>query len=142
MKKYIICCSSSENTGKTSVIFRIFNLLKKDDGIVRFPDDDNGQSDDLYAIMEYKNKKIAIASTGEESEDFKKALQEKPDLILCACRTKGYTREFVQKQKGYEKIWITPIKIDNCTNKEYIDFANDNSSECVFQIINKLLLEF
>jgi hypothetical protein len=123
MRKIFILKGKS-NTGKTSKINRIVDWIINTHGAPNTVNFDlNKFEKDVFGVLEVKNLTIGINSSGDNQEEvqnierLKLDCDEYPDIILCACRTKGKGRRYLDSNFNYAKGWL----------KVYFDVKEYNS---------------
>lgn len=133
MKKLVIANWGSAQQGKSSSIKQVFELLRK-----KYPYDILINGADIKAIVNVNGVKIGIESQGDPNsrifdsiDDFVKA---GCDIIVCACRSWGETRNKVTSlnKSGYDIIWTQNDKSDNIGHH---DTLNKLYAEHVIKII-------
>lgn len=118
-KPKIIALWGKESRGKTHTLNLVATLLKLNRGATiiqgEIPTD---LSEDSIYIIKYHNKKIGIATYGDDGKTLSKAfgdIENDCDLYICATRTKDSSVEFVRS--GYFNIvWVErwSITTENC----------------------------
>lgn len=96
--KEVIVLWGKGDRGKTTtlklLIEELINLgAKKIDG------GDSNLTNDIWAILEYKNKKIGIVTVGDDQQSLKKyfdKLNNECDIYICASRTKGISCDYIK----------------------------------------------
>ena len=112
MKKTILCLFGPANIGKTASIRRINEILQSDGAKL-----EKVSLDEYDICKEYmfKTHKIGLLSLGDPVSDQPKYLDQLAaddcDVIICASRSKGTTRDAVSKiaSSNYELYWISPL---------------------------------
>lgn len=110
MNETVIVIYGPSNLGKSETVRETANLL-----LAAFPNHSiqviNAGSDITY-IVDIMGVKIGIESQGDPGSRLFQSLQtfviQGCDIIVCACRTSGMTREWVAdlyRQHQYEIIW-------------------------------------
>jgi len=100
--------------------------------------------DDIYAILDYRNRKIGIASMGDPGsgqEEYLRRMveEERCEIIVCASRTKGGTVDCVDRyarKYGYRLVWLSPFAGYGQINRNLL---NDLSGDAVVRLIGNLL---
>lgn len=91
----VIVLNGVANTGKTTTLNLLNNLINPDNPAT------NLREDDKYTFT-YKGKTISIATPGdyktEIEENIKYARKENCDFLVTASRTKGYGKELLREQ--------------------------------------------
>lgn len=116
----IITVFGLENSGKTTLIWNVFNKLLEEDGELTYFQLTGNDTNDFHAIVVWKGKVIAICSIGDKSdgddgryieEGIKVAIEYKAELLLNAMSdffdetTNFLTKEIFDKMNSeYEKI--------------------------------------
>ncbi|PIN85908.1 hypothetical protein COV19_07495 [Candidatus Woesearchaeota archaeon CG10_big_fil_rev_8_21_14_0_10_44_13] len=114
--KTIVVIRGKSNTGKTTTIKR---ALKEIFGIEIY-----NPNKDIALLFKHKDKMIAIISMGDvlyKIEEYFDKMEEKFDMMICACRTKGDTITFFEEKK-------------NMYNMEFIDKVENNEEEAISKI--------
>lgn len=102
----IIAINGKENTGKTTTIKEINQLLKSE-----YPTSKREyeiHKPDIRVIITINGVKIGIESQGDPGRLPKSILlfvENQCDIIVCATRSKGQTIKLIKKQENYEIIW-------------------------------------
>jgi len=136
--KTIICIWGNAGIGKTSVIKRVFDKLNVS---ALAPIEEPG--DDIYAILDYRNRKVGIASMGDpgsgQDEYLRRMVEDEAcEIIVCASRTKGWTVECVDmyaQKHGYRLVWVSPFAGYGQINRNLL---NDLSSDAIVRLICNL----
>ena len=115
-KGIIIAARGKHDTGKTTAVNHVLSwlvqngaaVLKKD--VIEY---DGGKTDDFSAVLEYQGIRIGISSMGDPGVEQEKILNgfiaDGCRVILCACRTKGATKEpIVALRKCWDVYFIVP----------------------------------
>jgi hypothetical protein len=112
MKKIFILKGKSE-TGKTSKINQtaewIINSYVTPNTIGL---DTSNYLKDTNGILTVKNLTIGFNSSGDNEWEVKKidnlklSNDDSPDIIICACRTKGKGRKYINDNYNYSKGWL------------------------------------
>lgn len=146
--KTIIAISGVSNQGKTQTIKKVARVLlgNSKDQNIEFGLDEN----DCKMMFTYKDHKIGIESQGDPCSRLKASLNSfvvsKCDLILCACRTRGETLEYVKKtaeEKQYRLIKGSNFHLINVASidpeqKDY-ELLNSLYAKQVIILIDKLI---
>lgn len=94
----IICLFGKADSGKTTTLKMVFDLLKDKLDVLA----DLSEGNDITIVLSDEKKKIAIISAGDSEDDLKKGFNAvtvfAPELVICAARSKGETRKFVYEQ--------------------------------------------
>lgn len=113
MNKLVIANKGRSYHGKTQSLKKVIGELldNKATEIVGTRDGDHNNKDaDERVILDYKGIHIGIETQGDPGSRLLKSLeyfvQENCEIIVCACRIKGETRQQVEglQKKGYEII--------------------------------------
>ena len=144
MKKTMICVIAPTNTGKTTTIKKLHELLGGKEG-----KRNNGH--DFIDVLMYGGVKIGCESAGDPpGEEQKEAIEhlmdkEKCDIIISASRTRGVTVNNawdLLSQYGYDIIWFTPAYVYDPLNGSvdniYDVFAQKNA-ETLMELIRQLI---
>ena len=140
--KTIIAVWGAKNTGKTTVILKTYEKLLDLGAIIE--KQTGSPSNDIYAILNYKSKKIGIISMGDpesaQGDCLDKAETENCDIILCACRTKDETLANIHKtvSKGYDVVWASHFSGGNKGVMPNGVVLNDLFSDALIELINNL----
>jgi len=112
MKKTILCLFGPANTGKTSSIRRVDEILQSYGAkLVKVLFDEN----DFGKEYLFRAHKVGILSLGDpgsaQSEHLNQLAADECDVIICASRSKGATCDEVSKiaSSNYERYWISPL---------------------------------
>ncbi|GAO31728.1 hypothetical protein [Geofilum rubicundum] len=131
MKKIFIL-KGKNDTGKTIKINRIAEWIINNHGATNTINfDSNDLKNDINGVLEVSNLTIGINSSGDnlmevrKIERLKSEIGEYPDILLCACRTKGKGRKYIDNNFNYSKGWL----------KIYIDVKEHNSASTEKQMI-------
>ena len=146
--KTIIAVWGAKNTGKTTAILKTYEKLLDLGAIIE--KQTGSLNDDIYAILNYKSKKIGIISMGDPSPNEQESEQgthladaatEECDIIICACRTKDETLANIHKtiSKGYDVVWASPLSRgkynETATNERVLANLFSNT---LIELINNL----
>jgi hypothetical protein len=113
-KKTMIVVKGNQNTGKTSSIIQVYEILTSPEvGCTRVTDvgvdpaEDHAISGELFLGLEYKGGRIGINTAGDPDPELPVRLrclaEGNCDIILTASRTEGVTvRETVAAAKKYD----------------------------------------
>lgn len=144
MNKNIIVISGPENSGKSTTVRMIVQQLRpfcdnRDNLDIKWPKHDfvnstvpiRGAREILHELI-INGKIVGLTSFGDSveiiKEKFKKLDGEWPcDYIVCCCRDKGSTREYINKTYGNRILeWHTlPWEADfECRKQNEIDCVN------------------
>jgi len=107
--KQILIIKGVSNTGKTTKINEIANWIITTYGVPNTIGlDPLDLEKNTFGILIFKNLKIGINSAGDDLASVKKIerIQEECDIIICCCRTKGETYQFLYKNFIRSKGWI------------------------------------
>ena len=125
--------------GKTETIKKICEMFEKDATYIEKVDSED-RGDDIVAI--YKDNKnnyiIGLISVGDAAYDINegykwiKGKEKKLDFLVCASRTKGETKDYVEEKlkKESEEI-VTIVKPYFCATEVFIE-KNKNSMNLYF----------
>ena len=144
----IIAACATDNCGKTMALRSIWFYLKKNNAKVISEQEFNNQGGDkpgdVIAVLEYQGIRIGISSMGDPGIDQEKILdtfiKDHCRIILCACRTKGFTKKAINLLRGtWDVRFFYPaayrfISIDTLWNElmlaiRMIKFADANHHE-------------
>lgn len=136
--KTIVCVWGGGGIGKAAVIKRVFDKLNVS---ALAPVEEPG--DDIYAILDYRNRKVGVASMGDSGSGQDEYLrrmveEEKCEIIVCASQTNGWTVECVDmyaQKYGYRLVWISPFAGYGQISRNLL---NDISSDAVVRLIDNL----
>lgn len=127
--KTILTIWHTAGKGKTSTIREFANLLIATfhPAKIIFSDPSPfNPTGDFRLIIEINNKVVAIESKGDPSSHLRKRLDEiliyKPDIIICASRTRGNTVSDVDSFAAtnlYQQIWTSTYQTD--TNHQQVN---------------------
>lgn len=107
---------------------------------------------DVFAVLEYKGILMAISSQGDE-EGFlaaayykvcKSLRNDKPDIFICAVRTRGGTIDFVNEICDeppvifYDKEVYSPVIEGQDLTTEKENEINQETAKALFNLINNL----
>lgn len=137
MQKTIICLSAPANTGKTTTIWKLYELL-------------GGKNREYYPEVEdsirYRNHTIGCMSTGDpgssQKESLEKLLKAGCDIVVAASRSYGKTVENAEelaKQFDYDFIRISLIFMYTNASKNLFNLSVDANVGFIFTIIDKLI---
>lgn len=146
MERTIIALQGKSGTGKTTTLGMLIKKVKKIYNTTIKETYRDGQRD-LYAIVEINGKKVGITTRGDTEEcleiDFEK--MGNCQLYVCACRTKGGTVEFVEKQAKnglliYHGKWYYKSNNKSFKGKEHIiNEINQSQVDMIYKEILSLL---
>lgn len=156
-RKILFCIVGTENTGKTSIIKKIYDLYKNNASFkstcLNYLGNKNSDFSDVFNLnINNINITIGILSAGDEKITIDKELQKfiNCDYIICVSRTKGNTKEvietfantneFVLRQINKSYFWKTYItqKYKSITaNEEH--YLNDFFSKLLYSLINEYI---
>lgn len=95
------------NTGKTTNINKIIEWIIE---TYNCPNTLEYTGDNALGVLKVGNLTIGINGAGDNPDEIHKLEllknEEYPDIILCCCRTKGYTRKYILKHFNREKGWL------------------------------------
>ena len=142
MNKSAIAIYGPSTQGKSATIREVFNQL-----ISAFPNHtihhsyDDG---DITYIIEINGVKIGIESLGDPNGRLPESLQDfvdqKCDIIVCACRTRGKTVADVESlydNHHYEIIWSTNHR--SGSKVEHQDQLNQMSANGIVELIKRIM---
>ena len=142
-KKYFICDFARSDSGKTTALNQLAKKLKQHKDVVQ-SDSDDLQNGDMWYLFEYKEKKICIITSGDNSKDMEEwfgwALKANADVVVCASRSKGETIDCVNEyaEKGdYYVVWLSNYYCNS--DESIINMLNDCTAESILNVIEKLL---
>lgn len=127
------------NTGKTTKINTIADWIINKYGIPNTIGlNQNNLKEDTLGIMIINNLTIGFNSSGDTLSEVKKIekLKEEdyPDIILCACRTRGKGLKFLKNTFNYSNGWLPVyLKIDEFSK---VDIVNQSKRD--LQILDDL----
>ncbi len=137
MEKTIICLSGPKDKGKTTTIWKLYELL-------------GGTNREWFPEVEdsivYHHHKIGCMSTGDpgssQRESLEKLLKEGCDIVVAASRTYGATVNDVEKlaeDNKYKIVRFSPLYMyDN--NKEVLyNLCHDENIKFILTIIDRLI---
>lgn len=104
----IIVARATGDCGKTTSIRSVWTFLKRTGAsVIReelFDNQGPNKPGDVQAVLEYRGVKIGISSMGDPGTDQRKILDEFAKdgcrIIICACRTWGYTKDPIDALKN------------------------------------------
>lgn len=137
LSKIVIAINGVSDSGKTTLIKAIYNKLLEA-GLGKT--DIQNFFKEVFAIFERDGKTIGVESKGDPDPDRNQEKQIEEllgcDVIICACRTSGTTKDAVEKlaDEGYKIIWITPFGCTPASNGDYV-CLDDILIEAIFEII-------
>ena len=112
MKKTILCLFGPANTGKTSSIMRVDEILQSYGAkLVKILFEEY----DFCKEYIYRNHKVVILSLGDpgsaQSDYLEQLADDECEVIVCASRSKGATCDAVSKiaSRYDERYWISPL---------------------------------
>ena len=126
----IIAAKAAKDSGKTVAIRRVWTWLKEQKPAVIQEKiheyHDSKKEDDVTAVLEYQGVRIGISSKGDPGIDQEGILndfiKDGCRIIICACRTKGQTKDPIDAlQNAWDIRYIVPAE-DGFISKE--DFLN------------------
>lgn len=138
--------------GKTTTLNLLIELLLKSSENISM-DTVNIEGDNSLAIK-YKGKIIAITTRGDDARviknDFQKFLSYKPDVFICAARSKGATHKYILTLTEEENIfWLSKStfsnnirNFNNCSQDvvNYREKQNKYQACEMLNIIDKIIL--
>ena len=135
MNKLIIVNKGHAGVGKSSSIKLVFEKLKVlHPSVVTIIKDDG----DITATIDVNGTLVGIESQGDPNSRMFKTLPELVvrgcEIIVCACRTSGATKEIVSslKKEGFDIIWTS-----NPHNKNLSKELNSMWANLVVDIIER-----
>jgi len=137
MEKTIICLSCPANTGKTTSVRKLYELL-------------GGRNREYYPEVEdcvmYHNYKIGCMSTGDpassQKESLEKLLKEGCDIVVTASRKYGGTVEIVDEQAqryNYNVIRFSQIYLYDDLGEVLYNLSHEANIKFILTIIDKLI---
>ena len=99
---------------------------------------------DKYAVFELKKKTIVIITQGDpnsnQGECLNDAVKENADIIVCASRTRGDTKDCIYDtaKNGYGIIWFSNFHVDE-NNSSYINHLSEITAEAIKKLIITLI---
>lgn len=119
MKTFVL--QGASNTGKSTSIQQLFNLLSQDDFFTKVDRSKHFRSIDFYACFSYiskndgKKKILGLSSFGDNFESMKNSFdyfnEKNCDIVLTACRMSGQTIDFLKEYLSeYKLIKINDLK--------------------------------
>lgn len=144
MRKTMICINAPTNTGKTSTIKKVHELLGGKEEV-------RNQEGDFVDVLMYGNTVIGCESEGDPpGEAQRQALEylmgkKKCDIVIGASRTRDKTINNVKtllRKYDYDVIWLTPTyaydPLDG--NKNAVcDFIALKNAEIIIELIRQLI---
>ena len=134
-KNYIICDAANANWGKTETLNALIKKLGNPSEIKKF-------GKDTWALYKIKERIVVVSTQGDpkshQKECLLEAVDEKANIIVCASRIKGTTKDNVRtiaSKNGYELIWFQNFHLKS----NYSQQITDVSVEALYDLINKLL---
>lgn len=135
------------NVGKTQTLKSLMNLFYKENGetenIVEVV-----PNSDLYRVIEYKGKRICIATGGDNmdivEENCKKFKEDSFDIAVTATRSKGKVDRFIMsltKKEDLNLKWLEKGTSYNLGDK-YEKIIIKNNADILFQCINDIILHY
>lgn len=94
----IFALQGSSNSGKTTTLLKLIDLLLEDGAIIR-KDLKKRKCKDSTLILKYRNCQIGITSLGDTKENLLSLFSNAGHcrLCVCACRSKGETVATIEK---------------------------------------------
>lgn len=128
MKKIFVLKGKSE-TGKTTKINQtaewIINYYSSTNTIGPTP---LIYLEDTHGILMINNLSIGINSSGDDEwqvkkiDDLKLSNNDSPDIIICACRTKGKGRKYINDNYSYSNGWLKVfIDVEEYSKSDFIN---------------------
>lgn len=129
----VIVLSGVANTGKTTTLNLLNNLINPDNPAT------NLREDDKYTFT-YKGKTIFIATPGDYKdqidENIKCARKENCDILVTASRTKGYGKELLREE--FKDILFIE---KNTADQQEQDLVNKTQALDLQAIIDGLIIQ-
>lgn len=139
MERLLVAVSGAANTGKTTTIKRVYELIEKKYKPTERPLTPPFWGQEIRYIFTIKGIKIGIVSLGDPSNKPRKNLKyfleyfarKECRIIICACRTKGSTHQAVDHMKQkYRVNWRDKMGI---WPKAAQDAANEKMARQIFR---------
>lgn len=144
MKKSVIAIYGPSRQGKSETVRETANLL-----LAAFPHyklQAINTGGDITYIVEINGVKIGLESQGDPKSRIFHSLQtfvnERCDIIICACRSRGETANAVEdlyRINQYEIIWSTNHRSGNKKHSQLNQIAANEILELIKLIMNGLL---
>lgn len=145
MNRTIIAIWGNADTGKSSTIKNVYELIKKNHKSVTVLYEGPKSTFDITKIIKINEVKIGIESQGDPNSNLFSSLKlfydEKCEIIICATRTKGNTVNEVMKyerQFKYDVIWLSNL----FSSQKEIKYLNNRSAEFIYTLILDILREY
>ncbi len=148
-RKILFCISGIQNSGKTSTLKILYDQFKKLPSFSSLTTPStNDDFSDIFTISINKNTyKVGYNTAGDIPSDIDNILKTfiKCDLIICASRSRGATKDAVEnfaKNNGFELKMISKsyFKINSSTNTNNIkkeeDYLNKYFAEYLYTLIS------
>lgn len=148
--KTVFALKGIGETGKTTTIGKLYELLlnKCPDVKIELEDPEDWRTKDepkgdLQVVLVIGKIKIGIVSEGDPQSDMEEKLEQcvnlKCDLIICACRTRGDTKEAVEELEisGFEVRFIPKEKGGETELEQNVE--NEKAAEALFKEVQKLI---
>ena len=137
MKKTIICLSASENTGKTTSVRKLYELLG---GTSKKYDSEVADS------VEYREHTIGCMSVGDpnsaQEERLEELLSKGCDIVVTASRSYGGTVDILNnlaERYNYKVIRFSQIYLYDDLGKVLFNLCHEANVKFIFTIIDKLI---
>lgn len=145
-KPKIIGLWGKGSRGKTHTLNLVAVLLKNRGATIIQGQIPANLSKDSKYIVEYHNKKIGIATYGDDGKTLSKAfddIENDCDLYICATRTKDSSVKFVRKE-FYNILWVEKwgITTEHCelnNIKKLQQKANEIQAMGIIDVIDEIL---
>lgn len=144
MSNTIIALRGKSQTGKTTTLKKLIEIIKeKGHGVTTLEQYKN----DIVIVVEINGKNVGITTRGDFKSylatDFAEFEKWSCELFVCACRSKGETVDFLEKQsKGgtliYHGEWYIEPK-DRTDLASDIDKANTYQAQMIYDEIIRML---
>jgi hypothetical protein len=138
MEKTILCLYAPANSGKTSTIRLVDEMLQSRGAkSLKILSDDS----DICKEYLYRNNRIGILSLGdpgsEQSDYLKQLSDDECKIIVCASRSKGSTCDAVSKivDKSDRRYWISPLYEYDSTHPLIVDMHEVNAQFIIKSIL-------
>ena len=149
--KTILALQGHSSRGKTATLnYLIKKLAAEPDANPTISEKDKWE--DCWANVYYHGKKIGLLTLGDYESYLKTQLAElekfDPDLYVCACRTKGQTVDFLEKESkslflvGKWYVYDELNSVDNKIMERLQDFTNEQQAYDLIELIDKILFGF
>lgn len=145
-EKTIIALQGRSGTGKTTTLRMLIEKVKKTYNTTIKEICHDAQKD-LYAIAEINGKKVGITTRGDTEWCLKIDFEKMGNcqLYVCACRTKGDTVKFIEKQAEngllvYHGKWYYKSNNKNFKDEEHIiNKINQSQVDVIYKEMISLL---